>query len=212
MLVIALAVTGSSTQAAVYVDARVSHLEISGTPSIGDIGRTLDEDLPATAFSLALGTTLTSRISAEIRFTDLGDVDVLKVSPYWTIMPPIGNVVLPAERYYRYQQSTRLYSLAVPVKVWEQKRFSVVLAPLVTVEQSRITIDDLFVNAQTAGLTLPYPNARYLDSDHTKVRLGSELSLAYQPTEKLKVSFTYTYSSLQAFDAHLIGAGIGWQF
>ena len=201
-----------SAQAGVYIDARVSHLAISGTPEIGDIGRTIDEDFPTIAYSLAVGTKLSSRLNAEVRFTDLGDIDVLKVSPYWTIMPPIPEVILPVERYYRYQQSTRLYSLALPINVWESKQLSLVLTPLLNVEQSRVTLDDLFINAQTAGLTVPYPQPRFLDTDRTKVRLGTEATLAYHPTGSMQLSVTYSYLSLQAYDAHLLGAGLGWNF
>lgn len=201
-----------SAQAGVYIDARVSHLAVSGTPEIGDIGRTLDEDFSSVAYSLAVGTKLTSRLNAEVRFTDLGDLDVLKVSPIWTIMPPIPEVILPVERYYRYRQTTRLYSLALPVHVWEHKQLSLVLTPLLSVEQSRVTLDDLFINAQTAGLLLPYPQPRVLDTDRTKVRVGTEATLAYRPGNDLQLSLTYSYHSLEAYDAHLLGAGLGWNF
>ena len=201
-----------TAQAGVYVDARVSHLAISGTPEIGDIGRTLDEDFPTVAYSLAVGTTITSRLKAEVRFTDLGDIDVLKVSPYWTIMPPIPEVILPVERYYRYQQTTRLYSLALPISVWENKQFSFIVTPLVNVEQSRVVLEDMFINATAAGIFAPYPDSRYLDTDRTKVRIGTEATLAYRTSNYMQLSLTYSYHSLQAYDAHLIGAGLGWDY
>ena len=196
-----------AAQAALYVDARVSHLEIDGTPNVGDIGRTLDRDDSAAVFSLAVGTKLTDRLRAEVRFTDLGEQNLLKVSPYWAILPPGGEVVLPAQRYYRYRESTRLYSLALPIDVVKRDRFSLVITPVLSVEQSRIEIDDLYLNVQTTGLTVPSPT-RFLTDDRTEVRPGGDLTFGYQATEKLRLTFTYTYLSLRAYDAHLLGAGV----
>jgi hypothetical protein len=200
-----------AAHSAVYVDLRVSHQSLDGTPAIGDIGAKISEDLPDAAVSLALGTHLTPRISAELRFTDLGKLSVDKVSPNWNIFPPTGDVVLPAQRYYRYKQSTRLYTFALPVKLFEQNRVSLSVAPLLQLEHSTITIDDLYINVQTVNL-LPQAPTRFLETDRTKVRLGAEVSLAYHATDKVKLSFNYSYSSLHAYDVHLLGAGLGLEF
>lgn len=199
-----------AAHSAVYVDLRVSHQSLDGTPSIGDVGVKISEDLPDAAVSLAIGTHLTPRISAELRFTDLGNLSVDKVSSNWTIFPP-GEIVLPAQRYYRYGQSTRLYTFALPVKLFEKDRMSLTVAPLLQLEHSTITIDDLYLNVQTAGL-LPQPPVRYLETDRTKVRPGAELSLGYQATDKVKLSLNYSYSSLHAYDVHLLGAGLALEF
>lgn len=208
-----LASLACTAQAAVYVDARVSYLDIAGSPSIGDIGTPLESDLSDRAYSFAVGTTLTPRLRLEARFTDLGNSKITKVSPIWAIMPPIPDVYLPAQRYYRYEQSTRLYSLALPVEVWSRQRFSLVLTPLIHAEESRIAIDDLYINVATIqGLLLPQPPLRYLDSTRTRVRLGGEAGFAFRATERVKLTFTYAYANLQAYDAHLFGAGLGWDF
>jgi opacity protein-like surface antigen len=197
--------------AAVYVDLRVSHQSLDGTPSIGDIGAKISEDLPNAAVSLALGTHLTPHISAELRFTDLGRLSVDKVSPSWNIFPPTGDVTLPAQRYYRYKQSTRLYTFALPVELFEQNRVTLSVAPLLQLEHSTITIDDLYINVQTVNL-LPQAPTRFLETDRTKVRLGAEVGLAYHATDKVKLSLNYSYSSLHAYDVHLLGAGLGLEF
>jgi len=200
-----------AAHSAVYVDLRVSHQSLDGTPAIGDIGAKISEDLPDAAVSLAIGTHLTPRISAELRFTDLGNLSVDKVSSTWNIFPPTGDVTLPAQRYYRYGQSTRLYTFALPVKLFEKDRMSITVAPLLQLEHSTITIDDLYLNVQTATL-LPQPPVRFLETDRTKVRPGAELSLGYQVTDKVKLSLNYSYSSLHAYDVHLLGAGLALEF
>lgn len=195
-----------AAHSAVYVDLRVSHQSVDGTPAIGDIGAKISEDLPGAAVGVAIGTHLTPRISAELRFTDLGNLSVDKVSPNWTIFPP-GEVVLPAQRYYRYGQSTRLYTLALPVKLFEKDRMTISVAPLLQLEHSTITIDDLYFANR-----LPQAPVRYLETDRTKVRPGAELGFGYRATDKVRLSLNYSYSSLHAYDVHLLGAGLGLAF
>lgn len=206
LLLLTLAGTG---RASFYIDLHLSHLSVQDTPEIGDIGHTLAEDLPETGFSLALGTTLTPRVNAEFRYTHLGDLNITKVSPIWTIFPPQGEVVLPAERYYRLNQSSQLFSFALPIKLVEKGRCSLALTPLLHLEHTEIAVHDLYVNANVVTGFAPVPA---YESNRTKLHFGTELNFGYRPTPKLKLSLLYSYSLLETYDAHLFGTGLELEF
>jgi hypothetical protein len=110
----------TAASAGIYVDFRASKLEISGTPSIGDVGEKLDlEDQPSSAFTFTVGYEFTPVIGAELRYTSLGDVRISKRAPSGAIFPGTGPVI-QAQTFYLYEQSTQLYTFALPFRVVER--------------------------------------------------------------------------------------------
>ncbi|MBI2514519.1 MAG: outer membrane beta-barrel protein [Opitutae bacterium] len=194
--------------AAVYVDVTAAKLEISGTPAIGDIGAKLDDDLPSSAVTFAVGYEVTPRIAVELRYSDLGDIRINKVSPVWALFPPSGAVAQTL-RYYRYKQSTQLYTIALPIKLIAHGPFSLSIAPLAHFDRSEITLTDLWVNVQTFA---PQPPTIAYRDTRAKLHVGGELKLAYRFSDHVGVHASYSYSALETYDAHLIGAGLEVRF
>jgi hypothetical protein len=204
-LVTSLAATAAS--AAVYIDVRASKLEISGTPSIGDVGEKLDqEDMPSSAFTFTVGYEFTPVIGAELRYTSLGDVRVSKRAASGAIFPGTGPVI-QAQTFYLYEQSTQLYTVALPFRVVERGGFSALVTPLVHVERSDFTFTNTGVNTLLPGpLPIIYRDTR------TKVHVGGEVKLAYRFNANIGASLSYSYSALEAYDAQMIGAGLEFRF
>lgn len=199
-------VAATATSAAVYIDVSEAKLEISGTPSIGDIGKELDDDLPSSAFTLAIGYELTPRIALEARYTDLGDARVSKVAPTSSTFPtddPTAQVLT----YYSFDQSSELYTLALPIKLVDRGALSVSVAPLLHLERAKFVFTNTGVNTLLPG---PLP-VIYRDT-RTELHLGGELKLAYRFNANVGAHVYYSYSALEAYDAHLIGAGLDFRF
>lgn len=195
-----------SAQAGVYIEANVSHQTISGLPNIGDVGTKLGEDLPSSAFTLTIGHEFTPRVALEARFTDLGDPHVYKLAPSAAVFP--GLVGATVMTYYYYDQSTQLYTVALPVNLLDRGRLSLSVAPLLHLEHSKF----VFTNAGVNTLLLPGPLPVIYSDTRTELHVGGELKLAYRFSPHLRGSITYSYSALEAYDAHLFGAGLGWNF
>ncbi len=204
-LLTSLAATAAS--AAVYIDVRASKLEISGTPSIGDVGEKLDqEDLPSSAFTFTVGYEFTPVIGAELRYTSLGDVRISKRAASGAIFPGTGPVI-QAQTFYLYEQSTQLYTFALPFRVVERGGFSASVTPLVHFERSDFTFTNTGVNTLLPG---PLP-VIYRDT-RTKVHVGGEVKLAYRFNAHVGANVFYSYSALEAYDAQLFGAGLEFRF
>lgn len=199
-----LAVT--ATSAAVYVDITAAKLEISGTPSIGDLGWRLDDDLPSSAVTFAVGCELTPRIALEARITNLGDAHVYKVAGSTALFP--GQVGATVLTYYFYDQSTELYTLALPIKLFDRGAFSFSITPLLHLEQSKF----VFTNAGVNTLLLPGPLPVIYRDTRTELHVGGEIKAAYRFDANVGAHVSYSYSALEAYDAHLIGAGLDFRF
>lgn len=199
--------SATAVPARVYVDFRASKLELSGTPSIGDVGQKLDQDLPSSAFTFTVGYEFTPVIGAELRYTSLGDVRLSKVAPTGAVFPISGPVV-QAQTFYLYEQSTQLYTLALPIRVVERGGFSASLTPLLHLERSDFT----FTNTGVNTLLLPGPLPVIFRDSRSSVRVGGEVKLAYRFSTNVAASVTYSYSALEAYDAQLIGAGLEFRF
>lgn len=197
----------TATSAAVYVDAQVSKLEISGTPAIGDRGAKLNDDLPSSAFTFAVGYEISPRLALEARYTHIGDGRTYKVAPSSSIFPPSGGVDLPVMTYYFMDQATDLYTVALPFKVVDRGAFSVSVAPLLHLEHSTFVFTNAGVNA-----LLPGPLPVIHRETRNELHLGGELKFAYRFNANVGASVTYSYSALEAYDAHLIGAGLEFHF
>jgi hypothetical protein len=201
-----LAATAAS--AGVYVDFGASKLELSGTPSIGDVGRKLDlEDLPSSAFTFTVGYELTPIIGAELRYTSLGDVRISKLAPSGAVFPGTGPVI-QAQTFYLYEQSTQLYTLALPFRVVERGGFAASVTPLLHVEHSDFT----FTNTGVNTLLLPGPLPIIYQDTRTKVHFGGEVKLAYRFNAHVGANVFYSYSALEAYEAQMIGAGLEFRF
>ncbi len=203
-LLTSLAATAAS--AAVYIDVRASKLQLSNTPEIGDIGTTISEDNPSNAVTFAVGYEFTPRIALEARYTHLGDAHVYKVSPVGLPFPtpdPQPQVVT----HYFYDQSTELFSVALPIKVVEHGAFSVSVVPLLHLDRSKF----VFTNAGLQTL-LPGPLPVIYRDTRTKLHVGGELKLAYRFNANIGATLSYSYSALEAYDAQLIGAGLEFRF
>jgi hypothetical protein len=196
-----------AASAAVYIDVRVGKLELSDTPEIGDVGAVLGEDLPSTAFTLAVGYEITPRAALEARFSDLGDFTVYKVAPSGGLFPTPGPVPL-AVTYYFFEQSTTLFSLALPIKLVDRGPFTLSVAPLLHLERSKF----VFTNAGVNTLLLPGPLPVLYRDTRTEFHAGGEMKLGYRFTPHIGASLSYSLSALEAYDAHLIGAGFDWRF
>lgn len=198
----------SAASAAIYVDVHASKLEIAGTPAIGDRGAKLSDDLPSSAITFAVGYEISPRIAIEARYTSIGDGRTYKVAPSSSIFPPSGGVDLPVLTYYFMDQSTDLYTLAVPLKVVDRGAFSLSVAPLLHVERSEF----VFRNAGVNTLLLPGPLPIIHRETRTELRFGGEVKLAYRFNPNVAASLSYSYSALEAYDAQLIGAGLEFRF
>lgn len=199
--------TAATASAAVYVDVRASRLELSGTPNIGDIGATISEDRPSSAITLAIGYDLTSRLALELRYSRVGDAHIDKVAPTASAFPT-NDPTAQVQTFYRFDQTTELYTLALPIKLVEKGDLSVSVAPLLHLERSDFT----FTNTGVNTLLLPGPLPVIYRDSRTPVHLGAEVKLAYRLTPHVGASLHYNYSALEAYDAHLFGAGLDFRF
>lgn len=204
-LVLALSsVVAPATSASVYLDVRAAKLAVSGTPSIGDDGQKISDDLPSNAFTIAFGYTLNARVSLEARFTRIGDIRIRKAVP----LVPVDIEFPSPTLFYSYRQATKLYTLALPVQAFKRGAFSLSVSPLAHLEHSRYTIAD-------AGVDMPVPtgpSAILLSRTRQSLRAGGEVSAAYRINQNLTADVSYSYSNLQAYGAHLIGAGLTYRF
>lgn len=207
LLSLLASVAATAASASVYVDVGVSKLEISGTPAIGDLGQRIDDDLPSSAFTFTVGYEFTPVIGAELRYTSFGDVRVSKVAPSGAVFP-ISGPVIQAQTFYLYEQSTQLYTLALPFRVVERGAFSASVTPLVHLERSDFT----FTNTGVNTLLLPGPLPVIYRDTRSQLHFGGELKLAYRFNPNVGASLTYSYTALEAYDAQLLGAGLEFRF
>lgn len=207
LILSALALTGvvaTAATSAVYLDVRAAKLAVSGTPSIGDDGQKISDDLPSNAFTIAVGYEINSRLSLEARFTHFGDIRIRKAVP----LVPADIEFPPPALFYTYRQSTELYTLALPIQAFKRGAFSVSVSPLAHLEHSQYTIAD-------AGVNMPVPtgpSAVLVHRTRQSLRAGGEVKAAYRINQNLTADVSYSYSNLQAFGAHLIGAGLSYHF
>jgi len=213
------------THAAFYVEPRVSWLNFSGTPNIGDLGWVAQADEPDIAPTLALGYEISPRIRLELRYTSVGKFDYHKFAPSSAIFPG-DQISLPYVRPYEYHQRTQLYTLALPIRLMESKRFAVALTPLAIADDTEVEIADyvylgLPVTIQTADVGsylwpapfAPGNNRRVLRrEDGTHLRAGAELTLRYTCTEKLAVTAHCNWANLRTTDLLSYGAGLEFRF
>jgi hypothetical protein len=199
-------VAATAASAAVYVDVTAAKLEISGTPNIGDLGKKLDDDLPSSAVTFAIGYEITSRIALEARFTDLGDTHVSKLAGSAALFP--GQVGATVLTYYYFDQSSELYTLALPIKLVDRGALSLSVAPLLHVERAKF----VFTNSGVNTLLLPGPLPVIYRDTRTEFHLGGEVKLAYRFSDHVGVHASYSFNDLEAYDAHLIGAGLDFRF
>lgn len=196
-----------AVRAAVYIEPRVSLLEIAGTPSIGDLGTPIDQDFPRATGSLAVGVELTSRVKLELRYTGMGELRVMKVSPTWQVFP--GDVLLPTLRKYEYVQRTDLLAVALPWRAIERNGWSLLLVPMLQAERARVELADIIDVMSIDFLPQRVP---FHHRNDESVRFAGELSLGYAVNDRITAVLHYTYSPLRNFDAHLFGTGIGIKF
>lgn len=192
--------------AAVYIDVHIGKPELSGTPEIGDVGTMLAEDLPSTALTLAVGCEITPRAALEVRFSDFDDLTVYKVAPSGALFPT-PDPVTQAVTYYYFNQSTTLFTLALPFKLVDRRPFTLSVAPLLHVERSKFAFTNASVNTLLPG---PLP-VLFLDR-RAELHAGGELKLGCRLTPHFGASLSYSLSALEAYDLHLFGAGLGWRF
>jgi len=207
LLSLLASVAATAASASVYVDVSVAKLEISGTPSIGDLGKKLDADLPSSAFTFTVGYEFTPVIGAELRYTSIGDVRLSKVAPTGAVFPTSGPVI-QAQTFYLFEQSTQLYTFALPFRVVERGGFSASVTPLVHLERSDFT----FTNTGVNTLLLPGPLPVIYRDTRSQLRFGGEVKFAYRFNTNVAASLSYSYSALEAYDAQLIGAGLEFRF
>lgn len=211
--------------AAFYVEPRVSWLNFSGTPNIGDLGWVAQADEPDVAPTLALGYEISPRFRMELRYTSVGTFDYRKFAPSSAIFPG-DQISLPYVRPYEYHQRTQLYTVALPIRLFENKQLSLALTPLAVVDDSEIEIADyvylgLPVTIQTAdagSYIWPAPFApgnsrRVLRTENSlHLRAGAELTLRYACTDKLALTAHCNWSSLRTVDLLSYGAGVEFRF
>jgi len=208
LLLLLLTTLPLSAQSTFYVAPRVSALNITSNPNIGDTGRTVADDLPEAAYGLAVGWNVSPRISIEIRYTGYDDLTALKISPHWQIFPS-GEVLLPVERKYEFGAHTKLWSLASPIRLTQDDRLSLFFTPLLQWEDTTVTLTDI-IDAMPVG-ALPQ-RVPILQRSENHLRLGAELALNYEIGKNGFLLLHYTYSPLETYDAHLLGAGVGLRF
>jgi hypothetical protein len=117
-------------------------------------------------------------------------------------------VDLPVLTYYFYDQSTDLYTVALPVKLVDRGAFSLSVAPLLHLEHSEF----VFRNSGVNTLLLPGPLPIIYRDTRTELHLGGELKLAYRFNANVGAHIYYSYSALEAYDAQLFGAGLDFRF
>jgi hypothetical protein len=201
-----------SAGAAIYVEPRMSFLDIKGTPSIGDIGQVTRSDTPEVAPGIGVGYELASRVKLELRFTYLGTIELRKFSPIYSIFPPgPADAVLTVIRPYEYKETSRLFSLAVPVTVVKTGRVSLALTPLLHAHDSNIELVDLFTVLENGLSVVPGRHVIRRENDAV-IRPGGELAFDFAFDRHLTFSLHYSYSELKTFNAHLVGGGLRWRF
>lgn len=217
--------TATATSAAVYVEPRVSWLDISGTPNIGDRGWTAQADEPDVVPTLVVGYELSPRVCLELRYTSVGTIDHRKFAPSSAIFPG-DEVYLPYVRPYEFHQRTQLYTIAVPIRMAEHKRVTVTLTPLIVAEDSEIEVADyvyldlpVTIQASDASVsTWPYPfapgnNRRVLRrEDGIKLRAGAEIAVRYAVTPTLAVTAHCSWLNLRSADLFTYGPGLEFRF
>lgn len=211
--------------ASFYVEPRVSWLKLSGTPNIGDSGWVYQADEPDVAPTIALGYEISPRVRVELRYTTVGKFNYRKFAPSSAIFPG-DQVSLPYVRPYEYSQRTRLYTVALPFRVFEQKRFSVSLTPQLIADDSTVEVADyIYLGLPVTILAtdvstylfppsfVPGNNRRVLrHEDGMKLRAGAELQLRYACTDRFGITAHANWTSLRTVDLFTYGAGVEFRF
>ncbi|MBI2515378.1 MAG: hypothetical protein HYV95_00530 [Opitutae bacterium] len=200
-----------AARCAVYVEPRASILHLSGTPEVGVLVSKVSFDTPSTAAGLGLGWEISPTVRIEFRYTDIGTVkaDVLSTQ----ILPPLTGTQLVALHEYEFSQRSRLWSVALPIRVWARDRLMLHFTPLIHCENTKtnlVRIDPQFGIPENP----PPPVIRTVAnrSNSTALHPGAELSLAYGVAEHFSLTAYYTYAPLKNLDAHLFGLGLGLSF
>lgn len=188
-----------------YVEPRLSYLKVSGTPNVGDIGVVENSDFDRQAPSIGIGFNFTPRVSLELSYVSLGELELRKRSPNFNIFPTPGPV-LPFAHVYAYHQKANAVALALPFKVIDRPKFSVSVAPLLQRADAEITFYELSPNVSVIA-----PGIIFHRRDQT-THGGGDVSAAYRLGAHAAVTLHYTYLALSTFDAHLFGAGFKWSF
>lgn len=211
--------------ASFYVEPRVSWLKFSGTPNIGDRGWSIQADEPDVAPTLAVGYELTPHVRLELRATNIGTLNHRKLAPSSAIFPG-DEVSLPYVRPYEFHQSTKLYTLAVPLRLAEHKRLAVSLTPLLVAEDSVIEVADyiylgnpVLIQASSASSfvwptpLVPGNNRRVLRrEDGLALRAGAEIALRYAINDQFGVTAHCNWMSLRSANTLSYGAGVELRF
>jgi hypothetical protein len=187
-----------SAHGAFFIEPRVSYVDIAGTPNIGDRGYVTSSDLPQTTVGIAAGCTITSRISVELRYTSIDGIRVNKAgSDIFGVPPGLHPTGLVFD--YAYLQDSRIFAVALPLKLVDQGKITFSLVPLLQLERSDI---ELF---QPRGSLAAWP-IRHETANEFHV--GAEVNIAYRLGSRTELTLNYTYSPLKAFDAHFVSAGL----
>lgn len=225
LLLLSLLLAPCLAHAAFYVEPRISWLNFTGTPNIGDRGWVARSDEPDNAPTLALGCELSPRVRLELRYTSLGDFTSYRFAPSAAIFPG-DEISLPYVRPYEYRQRTNLYTVALPIRILDQKRLAVSVTPLVIADDSDVEVADyvyyttpVILDRADAGAyiwpgpTVPALNRRVLrHSDKTALRVGGELALRYACTDKVALTAHCNWSNLRTGDLLSYGAGLEFRF
>ncbi|MGC4075290.1 MAG: hypothetical protein QM760_22870 [Nibricoccus sp.] len=77
-----------AAHSAIYIEPRLAHLTISGTPDVGDVGIEDDSDIPDFIPTIQLGWEITSRINLEVRYAQIDDIVINKTAMSGAVFPP----------------------------------------------------------------------------------------------------------------------------
>lgn len=184
-----------------YVEPRVSLVAISGTLTIGDLGRKTGSDASRFAPGLGLGIRVSPRLAVEARYTRIARFTQSKEAP--EVIFPTDGVILPFVRTYDLSQRTDLFALAVPFTAVAGNRFSLQLTPLVDFATADIRLQE---TADVLPAVFP-PGFQLLRVDRTDrdVRIGGEIAAACELSATTRLKLHYTYAPLRRVDAHLFG-------
>jgi hypothetical protein len=193
-----------AAQSALYIEPRLAHLNISGTPDVGDVGVENSSDIPRYIPMINLGWEITSRINLEVRYAEIDDIVVNKTAMSGAIFPlPPGHGTITVLTPYTYSQKSRLITTALPLDVVVAGKFTLTLTPMIQFEQTHTQLD-----RKNGVPNLPPIYEKKTKSDH----FGGEIGASYNFRDPIAATISYTYSPLQRFDAHFVSAGLRFKF
>jgi hypothetical protein len=219
--VIALLPWTAQAAVSVYLEPRVSHVLYSGDPRLeNDHGVVIESDLPNAVGTLVAGVEITPHVGIELRYSMLDDLRVRRIYPSWSwgiglpgdpiiASPDVLSIVPWWYPEYEHHQKSTLFSLGVPIKIARLDKLSVSFTPLLTQEESEVTISQMPwpYDVIIAGQKIVIRREK-----ETSLHAGAELSVNIQVHEHLSVNASYTYSSLETFDASFASIGLRVKF